>query len=261
MDNIENTGVNEFEFADQTENEFDGDVTVDNSVNVKEDSVDTENTDTEQGQTKEQNALFAEKRRQSEASEWKEKYIQVQERAKILDELPSLLSEFEGVTGNTIDEQLMSIKALREGVTVNEWQARQQQDTDRLTEIRKQLLESDPEIKVLKEKAEAFEQERIKTTFANDLSQIKKIYPNEKATDVTQLGEEFMALMSTGLVSPVSAYEAIKAQSKRKGTTPSMGDIGGNTLNSATENRISSMSNDEFEKFAKQVVRGEVRLN
>ncbi len=94
--------------------------------------------------------------------------------------------------------------------------------------MRDTLRETDPEYQRLRAEAEAARNERFARTFERDLAAIKKAYPDEKAKNVAELGPEFMAIMASGQVSAVAAYEAVRAQHNRMAPKPpSTGAIGG----------------------------------
>jgi hypothetical protein len=50
---------------------------------------------------------------------------------------------------------------------------------------------------------------------AADLEQIRQVHPELKAANARELGSRFFALMATGVLDPVTAYEAVLAYEKR----------------------------------------------
>lgn len=97
-----------------------------------------------------------------------------------------------------------------------------------MDDLRENLRQTDPEYQRMARENEQAKAAMAQQTFEQDLRSIKKAYPDEKAKSVMELGPEFMAIMATGQVSAVTAYEAIRAQRARTAPKPvSTGAIGG----------------------------------
>lgn len=97
-----------------------------------------------------------------------------------------------------------------------------------MDDLRENLRQTDPEYQRMARENEQAKAAMAQQTFEQDLRSIKKAYPDEKAKSVMELGPEFMAIMATGQVSAVTAYEAIRAQRARSAPKPvSTGAIGG----------------------------------
>ena len=95
-------------------------------------------------------------------------------------------------------------------------------------QMRQEILASDPQLKQERERLQRYEQQEAEQCFAKDLAAIKKAFPDEKAKHISELGDEFMAMMASGKVSAVAAYRAIREQRQIDHPAPkSMGDVGG----------------------------------
>lgn len=68
-------------------------------------------------------------------------------------------------------------------------------------------------------------QREAQTVFEEHLAQIKAVYPEETANRIEELGDTYLGLMSAGGVSPLAAYEAARAEAKRRELRPSMGEV------------------------------------
>lgn len=122
--------------------------------------------------------------------------------------------------------------------------------------MRETIRQTDPEFRrmaqetqaVRRQQAEAMQQQ----VFAQDLAAIRKIYPDEKAKNVTELGNEFMAMMATGQVDAVSAYEAVRAKRQRTAPKPpSTGKIQAGAAGQGayyTREQVEAMSDEQIEK-------------
>ena len=100
--------------------------------------------------------------------------------------------------------------------------------------------------------AEAARQQQYEAVFAEDLAAIKQLYPDEKAKDIRDLGDEFMAMMASGQVDAVSAYEAIRARKNRTNPKPpstgGLGSNGGKKPAYFTKEQVDAMSDAEIDK-------------
>lgn len=90
--------------------------------------------------------------------------------------------------------------------------------------VRETIRQTDPEYRRMAAENAAVRQQQMQQyqqqVFAQDMQQIRALYPDEKAKNVTELGDEFMAMMATGQVDAVSAYEAIRAKHQRTAPKP-----------------------------------------
>lgn len=122
--------------------------------------------------------------------------------------------------------------------------------------MRDTIRQTDPEFRrmaqenqeVRRQQAEVMQQQ----VFAQDLAAIRKMYPDEKAKNVTELGDEFMAMMATGQVDAVSAYEAVRAKRQRTDPKPpSTGKIQAGAAGQGayyTREQVEAMSDEQIER-------------
>lgn len=122
--------------------------------------------------------------------------------------------------------------------------------------MRDTIRQTDPEFRrmaqenqeVRRQQAEVMQQQ----VFAQDLAAIRKMYPDEKAKNVTELGDEFMAMMATGQVDAVSAYEAVRAKRQRTAPKPpSTGKIQAGAAGQGayyTREQVEAMSDEQIER-------------
>lgn len=122
--------------------------------------------------------------------------------------------------------------------------------------MRDTIRQTDPEFRrlamenqaVRRQQAEAMQQQ----VFAQDMAAIRKMYPDEKAKSVTELGDEFMAMMATGQVDAVSAYEAVRAKRQRTAPKPpSTGKIQAGAAGQGayyTREQVEAMSDEQIER-------------
>lgn len=116
--------------------------------------------------------------------------------------------------------------------------------------IRRDLLQNDPELRAARERLEHYQQMEMEQAFERDLAAIKAAYPKEQAKSIDELGPEFLSIMASGKVSPLSAYEAILAERKRNAPAPSMGDVatGGGESDFFTVEEVRAMTPAQVEK-------------
>ena len=118
--------------------------------------------------------------------------------------------------------------------------------------MRETIKETDPEYRQAMAQAEIARQQQYEAVFAEDLAAIKQLYPDEKAKDSRDLGDELMAMMASGQVDAVSAYEAIRARKNRTNPKPpSTGGIGGDGGKKPaffTKEQVDAMSDAEIDK-------------
>ena len=111
--------------------------------------------------------------------------------------------------------------------------------------IREKLFEQDPRFIEQREMIDTLKQREQRHIFDSDLNSIKAEYPDEKASDISQLGDEFMQLCAAG-IKPIAAYDAIRAGKMRtEKQPPSMGDVNG-----FSANEKSFYSRDEVERMS-----------
>lgn len=119
-------------------------------------------------------------------------------------------------------------------------------------EAARRIKQTDPEVLGMRAQLEQFQRRQMEETFSRDMAAIKTAYPDEQAKSVMDLGEDFMALMATGQLDAVGAYEAIrrKRNAGRK-QPPSMGAVatGGNEPKDYfTKEEVQRMSQAEVKK-------------
>lgn len=119
-------------------------------------------------------------------------------------------------------------------------------------EAARRIKQTDPEVLGMRAQLEQFQRQQMEETFNRDMAAIKAAYPDEQAKSVMDLGEDFMALMATGQLDAVGAYEAIrrKRNAGRK-QPPSMGAVatGGNEPKDYfTKEEVQRMSQAEVKK-------------
>lgn len=162
-----------------------------------------------------QNAENAQRRREAEQRQ-RQKYF-AEFAAGLTD--PMTQKPFESEEAWSRWKQNAAIAAQAQKAGVEPEKARQLVDSMRDT-----IRQTDPEFRrmaqenqaVRRQQAEAMQQQ----VFAQDLAAIRKMYPDEKAKSVTELGDEYMAMMATGQVDAVSAYEAVRAKRQRTAPKP-----------------------------------------
>lgn len=170
-------------------------------------------------QTPEENRAFKERRLklETELEKTQREFAQLQAANDGYKQLMNSL----GYEGATDDEIIVAARATIENSTPDEVRRKMSNEQERL----KRLIETDPDVRREREELEALRQRDNERQFAQDLSEIKTTYPDEKAASVFDLGEDFLRLCAGG-VAPIVAYEAVRAQKKRSSKlAPSTGDI------------------------------------
>lgn len=122
--------------------------------------------------------------------------------------------------------------------------------------MRDTIRQTDPEFRRMAQENQAVRRQQAEVMqqqiFAQDLAAIRKMYPDEKAKNVTELGDEFMAMMATGQVDAVSAYEAVRAKRQRTAPKPpSTGKIQAGAAGQGayyTREQVEAMSDEQIEK-------------
>ena len=150
--------------------------------------------------------------------------------------------------------QEMQKQAAENGISVEQQQ--------KLVEnIRADLMRNDPEIKRAQEQLQHYQQMEMEQAFERDLATIKKAYPSEKAKSIDDLGPEFLAIMASGKVSPLAAYEAVLAERKRNSPPPSMGDVatGKGESEFFTPEEVRTMTPKQVEKNLDKILASQKR--
>lgn len=122
--------------------------------------------------------------------------------------------------------------------------------------MRDTIRQTDPEFRRMAQENQAVRRQQAEVMqqqiFAQDLAAIRKMYPDEKAKNVTELGDEFMAMMATGQVDAVSAYEAVRAKRQRTAPKPpSTGKIQAGAAGQGayyTREQVEAMSDEQIER-------------
>jgi hypothetical protein len=127
-----------------------------------------------------------------------------------------------GFTGKTAKDLAYDVMASAEGISIDDVRNREENrarsELEVCEQIRKELLENDPELVQMQEEAR---QAIFSNQSRQDLAAIRAVYPDVKADTVLDLGDRFMNLMATGMFDPVSAYEVVLSeQAKEKNKIP-----------------------------------------
>lgn len=194
-----------------------------------------------------QNAENAQRRREAEQRQ-RQRYF-AEFAAGLTD--PVTQKPFESEEAWSRWKQNAAIAAQAQKAGVEPEKARQLVDSMRDT-----IRQTDPEFRrmvqenqaVRRQQAEAVQQQ----VFAQDLAAIRKMYPDEKAKSVTELGDEYMAMMATGQVDAVSAYEAVRAKRQRTAPKPpSTGKIRSGAAGQGayyTREQVNAMSDEQIDE-------------
>lgn len=201
-----------------------------------------------QGQTPEENTKFKEIRQQAEQrarAEFEREIVSLRLSNPLTGKLVTSVSEL---------DEYNRVKPICDfadanGTTFEEEIARR----DRL---KQEVLQNDPEYQSMKANHDRLIKENAERVFASDLTEIKKLYPEEQAKHITELGEEYFKLCASG-ISPLVAYEAIKNGRPKAAKPPSMGDIK-STSESKPLNKYANMSDSDFEREIIRAERGEL---
>ena len=122
----------------------------------------------------------------------------------------------------TPEEIAAQITAAQRGISIEEFNAQEQQAAERA----KEMMQNDPDYLAMKQKAEAYEQAAFDNLFKQDLADIKKAFPDFKGKSIDELGVQFAALRANG-VDAVTAYAAMQQvkQATAKPVPPVMGAV------------------------------------
>ena len=160
--------------------------------------------------------------------------------AQLMDTLRGL-----GYSGQ-VQDICDQIEAGRQDITVEEVRRQRQQQQDQVQQALHQhpdYLQAQAELAVLRQR----ESQRL---FEADLAAVKKLNPEEKATDVRQLGEDFIRLRAAG-VSVEAAYQASRAAVPQVQPPPDAGAV--QTGEAAqgqffTKEQVQAMSREEVQR-------------
>ena len=201
------------------------------------------NPEPKKEQSPEENALRATLRREAEArAEAKAKEIAQAEIDKVFKEMYA--GQVNPYTNRPIeskadyDEYKRQYDLEQMGVNPVEQQ-------EFIEKLKREALESDPELKAKNEELEYYRKQTIKAQMESDLTRIKTLDNTVKSLD--ELGEEFFKLIASG-VDAVIAYNAIKASKPQ--SQPTMGDI-----NSTEPKEKDFFTREEVEKMTQEEVR------
>lgn len=195
-------------------------------------------------QTPEVNAAFAAHRREREAAQREEQFFRT-----LVGDLqnPTTGKPFESRAEWDAWRQQAEIEARAQTVQMDPNAYKQVE-----TVLREKIKATDPDILAQQQALQEYRRREAEATFQNDLSAIKKQYPDEKAANIAELGTEFMALCANG-ISPLVAYEAVRAEKARKNPAPpSMGDVNTATAHEKdffTREEVAKMSPSEVKKY------------
>lgn len=194
-----------------------------------------------------QNAENAQRRREAEQRQ-RQKYF-AEFAAGLTD--PVTQKPFESEEAWSRWKQNAAIAAQAQKAGVEPEKAQQLVDSMRDT-----IRQTDPEFRRMAQENQAVRRHQAEVMqqqiFAQDMAAIRKIYPDEKAKNVTELGDEFMAMMATGQVDAVSAYEAVRAKRQRTAPKPpSTGKIQAGAAGQGayyTREQVNAMSDEQIER-------------
>lgn len=123
--------------------------------------------------------------------------------------------------------------------------------------VRDTIRETDPVYRQAVAERQAAAQRETEATFARDMAEIKKLYPDEKAKDVRELGDRFMAIMANSDLSAVEAYEVVRKEHARTNPKPpSTGAINTRSEKQGgyyTRDQVAAMSDAEIEKHYEEI--------
>lgn len=138
------------------------------------------------------------------------------------------------------------IEAGRRDMTVDEVRRQRQQQEDQI----KQALRQDPEYIQAQTELAVLRQRESRRIFEADLAAVKKLNPAEKATDVRQLGEDFIRLRAAG-VSAEAAYQASRAATPQVQPPPDPGKVQTGEAGQGqffTKEQVQAMSREEVSR-------------
>lgn len=146
-------------------------------------------------QSEQENAKWAEMRRQSEAAK------------KVL----SLIKDDYSVESDDPNEIQIAILSQKSGKSKADIREDLKRQADLETQKAQQAKDSDPEIQELRRIANEYKADQAKKTEQADLAALKTAYPDLKAESYADLGEKFVKARTLGF-SAVAAYAATLAE-------------------------------------------------
>ena len=121
--------------------------------------------------------------------------------------------------------------------------------------VRQHILDTDPEIVETRNQLHEMKQKEAQRQFNADLTAIKDKYPDEQAESIIELGENFIKLMATGAITPLRAYEALRAEKEEKiKMPPSTGDIKVNAIEDKdfyTSEEVDMFTSEDYDRDPK----------
>lgn len=139
--------------------------------------------------------------------------------------------------GENTDELLDQVEAYNSGKSVDQIR-KSRQAQERLMSLQQENV--------------ALRQRESRRVFADDLAEIKSKYPEVKAREIGELGDEFVRLRASG-VDNLMAYEVVRRHQEltQKPTPPSTGSVksaGGAVKEYFTASEVRAMSPSEVKK-------------
>lgn len=126
-----------------------------------------------------------------------------------------------------------------------------------ISKITNDILENDPEIVAMKEQLKMFQQKDIEGSVQKDFEKIKNLYPDEKAENILDLGDDFMNMIFEKTIDPIVAYEACRlAKTKKENPPPSMGAICDNNNSDQlyfSKEQVAGMTQREVKKHFEKI--------
>lgn len=84
----------------------------------------------------------------------------------------------------------------------------------------KALSEEHADTEALRAERDQLREFHDRTVVEKDIAEVRRVYPDFKAEGLAELPEEFIRIMATGLVDPVTAYEVMRANEARRNPAP-----------------------------------------
>ncbi|MGI6168812.1 MAG: hypothetical protein ACOYI4_03720 [Christensenellales bacterium] len=175
--------------------------------------------ETKPEQTPAENAKFAEVRRryEAEANQARQQAAAAQaEREKLLNavRMYGFDGEPDAITAE-LERQAIAMQAEATGVPASQIEAQyaeQRRQQEEFQRLQAQLQATNQEL-------DGYRQEKYERILTDDLQSIKKVYPDVKASDIRELGQDFIRLRAAG-VDTLVAYESIRAVDAKTKMTP-----------------------------------------
>lgn len=193
-------------------------------------------------QTREDNSQFAAARREAEAQAREAQRV-AEEQQAINERLMGAIRTF-GYQGSDPMEVADMLESQARNIPIEQIRTERQQLEDRA----KKLKDADPEVQQMRQQLEQYKQNEMNRLFQDDLKAIRKQHPGEKAKDIMELGEAFIAARSMG-VDPLAAYD-IAMTAKGRNTPPKPPETP--TIGKSTGKEKEYYSPDEVDKLTNQ---------